>query len=298
VHPAVSFLSVSVTAHFAERRLKYLREVLSALPDLARRVRVQIFTNTHEHHEQELIKGSIPQGLDAKLYVPELLGHPYLLPWCHFEIFRKQLDAGEVSHFLYIEDDLLITPENVAYWIDGRDKLASLGIIPSFLRFEEAVGGIPVATDVTSRLRLSGLPRVKTQDGSLYCNLPQPYQGMYLLDRALAAEHFLGATSSPDHAVGGIRESAALGVTFGHIPNGCHSRNFLKINLEKNTLDSGALVKHLANNYANTSASGSGSIPLNELIKIDCAVATTGTISLPWKSRFDLLLRRKRRRSI
>ena len=298
MHPAVSFLSVSVTAHFAEERLKYLREALSGLPDLASRVRVQVFTNTHKRHEQELIEGCIPKGLDASLYVPKFLGHPYLLPWCHFEIFRHQLDAGEVSHFLYIEDDLLITRENMAYWADGRERLASLGIIPSFLRFEEAAGKRLVATDVTKRLRLSRLPRVKTQDGKLYCNLPQPYQGLYLLDRPLAAEHLSGFTSSPDHVVGGIRETAALGLTFGQVPKGCYSRNFLGLAEEIQAPDPASLVRHLANNYAQEGTSGFGSVPLNELIGFDCSVGAEGEIVLPLAVRAKGLLNSIKRFSI
>lgn len=298
MHTAVSFLSVSVTAHFAEDRLKCLREALSGLPDLARRVRVQIFTNTCKQHEQELIEACIPKGLDACLYVPKFLGHPYLLPWCHFEVFRQQLDLGGVSHFLYIEDDLLVTPENIAYWVDGRERLASLGIIPSFLRFEEAARGELVATDVTKSLRLSRLPRVRTQDGKLYCNLPQPYQGLYLLDRPLAAEHFSGVTSSPDHVVGGIREAAALGVTFGQVPRGCYSRNFLELDEEAKAPDPASLVRHLANNYANNEASEFGSIPLKELIKVDCSVRSKNTIVLPFTSRARCLFNSTKKCSI
>lgn len=40
------------------------------------------------------------------------------------------------THFLYIEDDILITEENIQYWILARQSLKKINLIPSFILTE------------------------------------------------------------------------------------------------------------------------------------------------------------------
>jgi hypothetical protein len=53
-------------------------------------------------------------GYGLKILAPELLGHPYLLTWCYQKVFRDHLNADKSpSRFMYIEGDIIITPENI-----------------------------------------------------------------------------------------------------------------------------------------------------------------------------------------
>ena len=145
--------------------------------------------------------------------------------------------------------------------------MSNLHIIPSFLRYETpADSSAKVSTDITASVRFSRIPKVKISSGYYYVNLPEPYQGMYLLDRTLAGFHLFGPSSSPDFGTWGIREKAAQGITFHQVPNGCFSRNFLGVDMSTKSIDPGALLHHLPNNYADAPETKFGKIPIEKII--------------------------------
>ena len=263
----ISQLLVAITFHFVEERLKYLEAVTGELPNLAEHVRLVIVTNTNDPQCHQKIRSILPTSSGVEIFVPVLLGHPYLLTWSHFEIFRRYYSEFEdISHFLYLEDDTLVRKENIDYWLRGRSLLSNLHIIPSFLRYEVPAGSfVKVSTDVTARVRFSLIPKVKMSSQYYYVNLPEPYQGMYLLDRVLAGGHLFGPSSSPDFGRWPIREKAAQGITFHEVPTGCFSRNFLGVDMSSKTIDSGALLHHLPNNYADAPETKFGKIPVEEI---------------------------------
>ncbi|MBD2189807.1 hypothetical protein H6F41_16880 [Pseudanabaena sp. FACHB-723] len=207
-----------------------------------------------------------------KIVSPFLLGHPFLLTWCHFDIFRRVLNLDKtVTHFLYLEDDIYITPENINYWIEGRERLRTFGLIPSFLRYETQVfTDERFSTDVTQILNFNALPRVYFQQiHYAYLNLPQPYQGMYLLDRELMEEH-LNNSCHPDFGIWHIREKAAQGITFLNIPEGFISRNLIGYNTLLQEIDQRCLIHHLPNNYVNNQNTPFGKVPIRNLISPLC----------------------------
>jgi len=290
VKRSIGLLSVAIPFFYKDSRLTYLQNTLGALPDLAEDVDVNLFTNAQSHQEVSRIQSSAPPGMTLHIHRPSLLGHPYLLTWSHFPIFRHQLETREdITHFLYLEDDIVLRSANVDYWLNARELLRGEGLIPSFIRYEtDETGSNMFATDVTKSYKLSSLPRLRKPDGTAFCNLPQNYQGLYLLDRELAKEHFYGPTSSPDHVVGGIRETAALGVTFLNVPQGCYSRNFIGINVGSKQIEEGCLVHHAPGNYTNDYSVGFGKIEINRVIRFDSCKFFEGGISLPLKVKFKI----------
>ena len=110
------------------------------------------------------------------------------------------------------------------------------------------------------------MPKIKISSNYYYLNLPEPYQGMYLLDRELMSEHLNGASSIPEYTPWGISEKAAAGLTFMNVPQACYSRNFVGYDLKNKRIDQNSLINHLPNNYANNSASPHGKIKVDELV--------------------------------
>jgi len=261
-------LSVAITFHFSEERLLCLTRVASQFHLLADEISVWIVTNTTNKVQHEQIRSATSDKIDVQIAVPELLGHPYLLTWSHLEVFRRVFNGDrKVSHFMYIEDDIFVSARNISYWLRGREGLRSRGLIPSFLRVEYIpLHENPYSTDVTKRRRFRGLPRAVISDTYCYVNFPEPYQGMYMLDRELAEEHFFGKSSSPDFGRWGIRERAAQGLTFKNVPPGCFSRNFVGYRLKDRRIDPDALIHHIPNNYALDSRTKFGKILVNDLI--------------------------------
>jgi hypothetical protein len=169
---------------------------------------------------------------------------------------------------MYLEDDIEIKEENINYWLEARIALRQHNLIPSFIRYEikDSVEA-PFCTDITQPIEFLKLPKVKMSDSYFYLNLPQPYQGMYLLDRELAQEHFYGESSSPDFGKWRIRERAAQGLTFLNVPAGFFSRNLVGYHFLDKSIDLRSLIHNVPNNYANNPKTKFAKISVKELIK-------------------------------
>ena len=134
-------LLICVTCFFSEDRLQYLKKISDHFAELANEVFVYVITNTRDKSELDLINNALSgKGFDFKIYTPLGLGHFYLLPWSHFEIVSANILDQSYTHFMYVEDDILIKRENIEYWINGREILRNLNLYPSFLRVEKKNG--------------------------------------------------------------------------------------------------------------------------------------------------------------
>jgi hypothetical protein len=247
-------LAICVTAFYDERRLGYLERASAHFRDLADEVIVFLITNTSDAGERAKLGACIEAGGNcASFCTPTGLGHPYLLPWAHFTVFRRLFDEdASISHFMYLEDDTLVTPEAIEYWMEWHSVLNAVRLIPSFLRVERKHDDDRwYSTDCIQPVRIAQAPKAFLEDRIVFVNLPNPYQGMYLLDRALMSEHLSGPSSSPDFGSWPIREKAAQGLTFANPPPGFASRNVVPYLPGAGKLDERCFVHHLPNNYAN-----------------------------------------------
>jgi hypothetical protein len=260
-------LQIAVTFFYNEERFAFLEKICSQFEYLAEMVNVHIITNVHEKNKKNAIRSVTGnKNINISISSPTLLGHPYLLPWCHFSIFKKVFDKdSSTTHFMYLEDDILITQENIAYWLKGRENLKKTPFIPSFLRYEKNNRGI-FSTDVTQPVCFNDVPKVLLSDQYCYINFSQSYQGMYLLDRELMAEHLRGPSSNPDFGQWHIREKATQGLTFVNVPAGFYSRNLVGFDREKFYVDPDCRIHHLPNNYADNPDSPFGKIPCRALV--------------------------------
>jgi len=262
-------LAVAVTFFYNRVRLVYLDKASSHFAELADRVHVHIVTNTHDEEERDSIRSVMrDKGVTFSIHAPTLLGHPFLLPWCHFDIFRELFvrDAS-ITHFMYLEDDILVTAKNMEYWLKGRDELRAFGLIPSFLRYEKAHDGVLYITDVIKREAFQSMPKAWVHEGYCYINMAYPYQGMYLLDRELMEEHLTSRSSNPECNKWAIREAAAQGLTFMHVPDGYYSRNLVGYKAKERQIDPVCLIHHIPNKYVNDRHSVYGKISYGDLVE-------------------------------
>ena len=265
-------LMICVTCFFNEDRLQYLKKISDRFSELGHEVSVYVITNTRNESELDLINNALSgKGFYSKIFTPHGLGHSYLLPWAHFEIVSANILDQSYTHFMYVEDDILIKRENIEYWINGREILRNLNLYPSFLRVEKKNGDDSwYSSDAIATSYAKHLPIVNVVDGNYsFLNLPYPYQGMYFYDRELMAEYLNSGAHTPDSGSKWlIREKATQGLTFFNFPDGFTSRNVIGYNIENKMIDSRAFIHHLPNNYANhpDKTMMNGTIKVDELI--------------------------------
>jgi hypothetical protein len=175
----------------------------------------------HRGRWKEAIKrlGPTVTVLQPKLRWPRHKG-PYLT-WTHKSIFREALDDDRVTHFVYLEDDIGLTEDNLRYWMDTRPVLESSGLIPGFLLFEWFEGQQFLIQQTESGQHRTVLESIEIPciGAAAMHQADLPYHASYIMDRRLATEHFThSAFRSPFRsriASWGNTERAASGPLFG-----------------------------------------------------------------------------------
>ncbi len=270
--------AVCVTFFYGEARLGFLKKTCSDFPSFAPQVKVVIVTNTHREEELARVRETLADSkLDYEIFQARDLGHPFLLPWTHFVVFRRMFEDASFTHFLYVEDDLYISKVNIDYWLREEETLRPFGLIPSFLRFEYK-DGCPdkYSSDQYVKVGLRNCPKVTIASDKAFFNPPNAYQGAYFLPRALMKEHLEGPSSHPDYRhrfapPWNIREKATQGLTWVGIPDKFTSRNAVAYNPQTYKIAEDALVHHLPGNYANNWDSALGKIKIDDLLVDDAS---------------------------
>lgn len=260
-------LLCAITFHYDEERLRFLHRVCKQIPNLGYEVKVLIITNASDQ-SCEKINQSLDFLKNFEICNFTVIGHPYFLTWGYLPIFKEYFlgDSG-FTHFMYLEDDIEVKPSNINYWLRARYELIEFGLYPSFIRFEvNEEDYIQRATDITKPLSLKKIPKYLISSSYGFISSPQPYQGMFLMDRSMMGEFFNSPACSPDFGSWGIREKANQGLTFVNVKKPFFSRNLIGYDFSKKLIDSGALIYHMPCNYANNPSSPFGKIPITELV--------------------------------
>jgi hypothetical protein len=263
-------LLVAITFHYDKNRLIYLEKVCAQISSLAFKHKVIVVTNTQDENSLNEIRNRLKSSPSLELIVRVHTGHQYFLTWAHHPIFKELLTSdSNFSHYMYLEDDILITPRNINYWLRGRHELQDSSFYPSFVRYEiNQKNCAKYSTDITKPLRFKKLPHLIISADYAYFNSPQPYQGMYLMDQQMLNEYYKSPAHSPDFGNWNIREKATQGLTFLNVPNNFFSRNLIGCSLSKKSVDPDALIEHLPANYANDENNPFGKVLIDKLIKI------------------------------
>ncbi len=275
-------LAIFVTFHFVETRLPYLQTICQEFSSLAESVKVYIFTNDAQQYATIETAIQCPE-LDIEFLSPTLLGHPYLLTWCHLPKARELFNTDpSISHFLYLEDDIRITQTNMIWWIRARQRLHQYGVYPGLMRYEvHPATAMLYSSDVIAPAIYEDTNKLVLKDGSYaFLNLNYPYQGLALLDRELMEEYLQMPDKEIDKTKWGIRERANQCLTFWNVPPGFQSRPMVGYDVTSQRIDPRCLVHHLPNSYVTNPEEESGKVPLAGLIRVrgngEGAIATPG----------------------
>jgi hypothetical protein len=245
-------LFVTITFHYNESKLPYLKKVVNSINQI------------ESEHTKIIICTNQKFDIDgAELDVIERLYHPFFLAWCHKRHMIHFLDT-DYTHFMYLEDDILVTPETMKYWLRNRDlfKRNNLPFMPAVVRIEYDSKGQAFSLDSIQSDSIDKRPIV-TVEGQKFISLSSPYQAMFIMDRELVEEHirsksFMYATATPFNGAWLIQDLAAQGNMYENIPLGFEHRYLVPIDNF-----SECWVHHTTDTYVNISQSSHSKLPAN-----------------------------------
>ena len=254
-------LAICVTFFYNEKKISILKKTCSEFKSLAQEVDVTIITNEHSDEKIEILKKSLEDVLKFfKIYVARDLQHPKFLPWSHLVVMRKKVADSSFTHFMYLEDDIKVSSQNIIYWLNARDSLKTFNLIPSFVRTEMNFKDKQIyIVDSTKKSNFKKTPKVYSlKNNTAFTNLLFPHQPVYFFDKELMNEYFNGPASDPDFAIPaakdhyqGIVERLDLMLTFHNVPKGFFHRAVVPVDIKKKTIKNYCLVEHLSNKYTN-----------------------------------------------
>jgi 2-polyprenyl-3-methyl-5-hydroxy-6-metoxy-1,4-benzoquinol methylase len=82
------------------------------------------------------VKKIVPDGVEICIGLPTR--NPWSLPWAHKKLFSERVNSYDL--FIYSEDDILITQNNIEAFLDVSEVLPEMEI-PGFLLYESARNG-------------------------------------------------------------------------------------------------------------------------------------------------------------
>jgi|CXWL01.1.fsa_nt_gi hypothetical protein len=218
--------TVYLTSHYVEGRGSLLATTLEAILGWqAAEVRAVIVSNVDAYR----VSGFLAEwqqrfssaGHSLQLEIATELENPLLLTWWHKRHLPTWVanasDHGD--YFVYLEDDIALTRQNLEYFDRHLPQLRQRGLLPGFMRYEVLRG--------QTRLVDNGQPepwlanRSREIEGTTYHANTNPYWAGFILDKRLGEEYLASRSASLEASkfVGwGIQERAAMGLTYEDVP--------------------------------------------------------------------------------
>lgn len=253
-------------------RFRHLWMTVRFLSGLAcRRVKIIVLTDTTAPDDVRTLQRLLAPISDETVIQPEAnIADPRDLPWRHKRLIEEEFlsDPEAFDLFVYLEDDMFLTSENIAYFVAFRQALDAIGFIPSFIRCEYNLAQKQVfSIDHVARQPI--LAHQKLQVGrTTFVNSNYPFCAMYIFDHALARAH-LGTRSASQALSGtienwGVIELASLGQMFEDVKSGFFSRYLLPIDPATLWPMPACVVHHGSDKYTNLDVLH-GRVPLEEI---------------------------------
>lgn len=257
-------LKVNIAFHLKHTRIKYLIETLKQIRGLPfEEISVVVDTNSVEtlnllrYYDKAAATGVVVHGD---------LDHPFKLTWAHRAQMRFAF--SEFDYFMYIEDDIIVTPESVKLWNHLLPVLSSNGYLPGFLRVEHNRNGKLVASDFMNKALPSDIIYL---NGNPYLLTPFPYQAFWIYDKSTMAKFMESKAfllGDIPYVEGRIRENAALGYTNHPMWNSFSPKHLLPLDPYLQ-IDPRCFAFHMPSNYGRLvipHSANLGTIPVEQLI--------------------------------
>lgn len=204
------------------------------------------------------VDSNCPLDLDAEIRVTQHLNNTFDLTWKHKGDFGKLLDLG-FTHFIYLENDMLMIPGLFKYWVETKNNIGNYGFIPGFIRIEYDCNNVIHCVDISAQQNLDNSINI---GGKTYISPTHPYHGMMIMDREMIEHHMSsrGCAWETSSGLYGYPESANGEYIHELVPQGYGHRVLIPVdNIQE------CFIHHLPNKYVNTPGTHHGKLKFSDL---------------------------------
>ena len=269
-------IAIVICFYFRKNRLKTLNENLLTIASYDFNTNLTIITNDIKK-EDELKLNKILKRKIKKYSIVKFTDLPdeNFLPWHSLNIMKNKIKDNSYSHFMFLEDDIIVNLENISYWIYFRKILKKINLIPNFVRCETYHGKF-FSVDNPKKLTKNKNPIIFSENKkSGFINSKYPYSAMYLMDRELL-EKFLKSdatkidfsfTNKVMKSLYPIKELVNISYAYLNVPKRYHNR--LVLPFVNNIIPKYSIIKHNDLKYVKHKAlnkMGYGTIDTENLI--------------------------------
>lgn len=274
-------IAVAICSKYSETRTPFLRKILSQIPRYSKKFHILLLSDNN-NYDKFLTTLGYPLKVNIIVTKDSSLPSPFHLPWTALTGFQILLKRdSSITHFLYMEDDLSISPELVHFLTYHMEQIRHYGFFPGALRVEQTTDetstrrplGRWYSTDQTRSVVLNRHPVFETPDW-YFTPMINAHQGFYFHTREQMQRLFALGTSVPFFNSAGLpdtglpREHAAAGLTWDMIPKGWPHRLLVPVCKTTYQIPSICHVHHMTNHYGNGHAYW-GQLPVEDVIKVE-----------------------------
>ena len=270
-------IAIVICFHFKKKRLETLKLNISNISKYNFQKDVTIITNDITKTDQEKISRIIKDKIkNYSIITIKNLPDDNFLPWHSINVMREKIKSRSFSHFMFLEDDIIVNSENISYWMHFRKILKKFSLIPNFLRCE-LYNRKYYSVDNPNYISKNKMPTISTKTKKFgFINSKYPYSGMYLMDRNLlkvflkseASKIDFGFTHKVMRALYPIKELANIAHAYFLVPNGYHNK--LVLPFDGNKIPSYCVIEHKDLKYSkhqSLNITGHGTIDIKYLLK-------------------------------
>lgn len=268
-------IAVTICFNFNKKNLKTLLNVCNNINEFNFPKDITIVTNKIQTKDYNLLKNTIKKKI-KKINFTQINNNPEpnLLPWFCFDILKQKYNNKSFSHYLFLEDDILISSKNINYWLCSREILKRYKLIPAFLRCEFYKNQI-FSVDNISSININKVPKIiSNSKKNGFLNLKYPYHAACLMDNDLMKEYTTSNLINIDYGfhhrimkkLYPIKELANIIIGYINVPTGFFNRYCLPF-LDRNKIPSYSIIRHYGHKYSSMSNSPFGKINIKHLLK-------------------------------
>ena len=266
---------IFVTAHNPLFRFDALLETLRGYEELPGEKDVFIHIDYEHAADEDTLKDLLAPNVEfrsLKVLVASSVYKGFDLTWAHKPLLEQAAASKMYDFYVYTENDMLFTRKHFDYWYEWKDKLKPLNLEPGFCRYELSGDKLipfdnhrvwelnkvnkKVWGDVPYRLNAFITPY---SDFLGFVNMPNPYQGMMILDQDMVDVYINSISSNPVESFKRVQvrcwpiaDRSSLGTAFENLLPGQDHRRVVPLIEKDGTVQiaSCGLIRHLDTKYS------------------------------------------------